>query len=175
MTRPEAIVEIAEEDARWQSVDLSMIATRAVTASLIELGLAPEGFEVSILACDDARIAELNAEFRDKPTATNVLSWPSEDRAPETHGEQPRLPDETDPTSAELGDLALAYETCLSEAQTSGISLDAHVTHLIVHGTLHLLGFDHIDDADADRMEILEVEILAKLGITDPYDLSVLD
>ncbi|WP_425093707.1 rRNA maturation RNase YbeY [Tropicimonas sp. S265A] len=175
MTPPDATTEIAVEDPRWASMNLPSLAPRAIGATLSALNLPPEAFEVSMLACDDARIANLNAEFRDKPVPTNVLSWPAEDRAPDVPGALPRLPEPDNPMERELGDLALAYETCMAEAQTAGISAQNHVTHLIVHGTLHLLGFDHITDADATRMEALERVILATLGIADPYSVSVLD
>jgi len=175
MTLPEASVEISLEDPRWADLGLTTLAPRAVTATLTALHLPPEAFEVSLLACDDRRIADLNDTFRGKPQATNVLSWPSEERGPATPGALPRLPDAGDPMQAELGDLALAYDTCMAEAADAGLTPEAHVTHLIVHGVLHLLGFDHIDDADADRMEALEVKILAKLGLTNPYDLSVIN
>ncbi|MEM9395538.1 MAG: rRNA maturation RNase YbeY [Pseudomonadota bacterium] len=175
MTRPEARVEIALQDPRWTALKLDKLAVEAITATLSKLGMSPDAFEVSLLGCDDARIAALNAEFRGKPAPTNVLSWPSADRAPKTPGALPRLPDPDTQMETELGDLAIAYETCMAEAQTAKISATAHVTHLIVHGTLHLLGFDHISDADAERMETLEVAILATLGIADPYDISVLD
>jgi len=175
MTRPEPGVEIAQEEARWSELDLHALAPRAIGATLEALDLPPAAFEVSLLACDDARIAELNASFRGKPAPTNVLSWPAQDRAPGTPGALPRLPDPADPMQAELGDLALALETCMAEARAAGRPAAHHVTHLVVHGTLHLLGFDHIHDADAARMEALEVKILERLGIADPYDLSVLE
>lgn len=175
MTRPEARVDIALEDARWAELTLERLAVEAVTATLGQLKLAPDAFEVSLLACNDRRIAELNAEFRGKAVPTNVLSWPSEDRAPQTPGALPRMPAPGNPAESELGDLALAYETCMAEAKAANIEEAAHVTHLIVHGTLHLLGFDHITDADAERMETLEVGILATLGIADPYNVSVLN
>jgi probable rRNA maturation factor len=180
MTPPDATpasaqVEIALEDQRWAALNLSVLAPRAVTSALAALALPPEAFEVSLLACDDDRIAALNAEFRAKPTPTNVLSWPAEDRAPDTAGALPRLPAPEDPMDSELGDMALAYETCMAEAAAAGIAPEAHVTHLIVHGTLHLLGFDHINDVDAARMEALEVDILASMGIADPYGRNVLD
>ena len=116
------------------------------------------------MGCDDARIAELNAEFREKQTATNVLSWPAQELAPPQAPTPDPFEDET-----ELGDIALAYETCHREAEEAQLTPQAHITHLIVHGTLHLLGYDHIEDTDAELMEGLEVEILAKLGIPNPY------
>jgi probable rRNA maturation factor len=165
-----ATVEIAAEDPAWDALDLDALATRAVTATLTALALPPEAFEVSVLACDDARIAALNAEFRAKPTPTNVLSWPAQDRAPGTPGGPPRLPDPDDPMDAELGDLALAHGVCAREAAEAGKPLADHVTHLVIHGTLHLLGHDHETDADATRMEGLEVKILQTLNMANPYE-----
>ncbi|MCR8546645.1 rRNA maturation RNase YbeY [Salipiger sp. P9] len=152
------------EDDRWDEAGLESLAETAACAALTHLALDPERFEIAILACDDARIAGLNAEFREKPTPTNVLSWPSEERSPEEppQGGEEGLPEE-------LGDIAIAYETCIREAEEQGKPLADHLTHLIVHATLHLLGYDHIRDADATLMETLEVEILGKLGVANPY------
>jgi probable rRNA maturation factor len=152
------------EDDRWQEAGLEVLAETAARATLTALDLDPDGFEIAILACDDARIAELNGDFRDKPTPTNVLSWPSEERDPEELPEpgMPGMPEE-------LGDIAIAWETCLREAGEQDKPLSAHLTHLIVHATLHLLGYDHIRDEDATVMETLEVEILGKLGVANPY------
>ncbi|MHA7867614.1 MAG: rRNA maturation RNase YbeY [Salipiger thiooxidans] len=152
------------EDDRWQEAGLEALAETAARATLTALDLDPDGFEIAILACDDARIAELNGDFRDKPTPTNVLSWPSEERDPEELPEpgMPGVPEE-------LGDIAIAWETCLREAGEQDKPLSAHLTHLIVHATLHLLGYDHIRDEDATVMETLEVEILGKLGVANPY------
>ena len=122
-----------------------------------------------MLGCDDARIAVLNGDFRDKPQATNVLSWPSEDLAAEEPGGTPYPPEPEDEEPHHLGDVALAYDTCAREAADRGIALEQHVTHLIVHGVLHLLGYDHMRDSDATLMERLEVEILGNLGLPDPY------
>lgn len=155
-------VDLIIEDPRWEALGLDALAERACGAALDHLGVA--GAEISLLACDDARIAGLNAEFREKPAPTNVLSWPSEERGAEEPGGDP-LP----PEDLELGDIAIAWETCAREAGESGKEMPTHVCHLLVHGTLHLLGYDHIDDKDAALMEGLEVEILGKLGIADPY------
>ncbi len=155
------------EDPRWDAVALDELAETAAAATLTHLGLNPADWEISILACDDARIAALNAEFRDKAGATNVLSWPSEDRAARTPGAEPQLP--APGLDPELGDIALAYDTCMAEALAAGKDPGDHVTHLLVHGVLHLLGFDHIRDEDATLMERIEAEILGKLGLPDPY------
>lgn len=166
-------VEIAQDDPRWSTLDLDALAERAISAALRALDLTAGAFEVSILACDDARICELNTEFRDKPTPTNVLSWPAEERRADRPGARPDLPDPDDPMDAELGDLALAYETCAREAAEAGKPMADHVTHLVVHGTLHLLGYDHETDPDAELMEGLEVKILAALNMANPYETHV--
>ena len=97
-------------------------------------------------------VRELNARFRDKDRPTNVLSFP----APES-------------AAPHLGDIVLAYGVCASEAQAQGKTLSDHLSHLVVHGVLHLLGRDHEDDAEAEEMEAEEREILAELGVSDPY------
>lgn len=155
------------EDLRWEAHGLETLAQKATDATLVWIGLEPKDFEISLLACDDARIAALNADFRGKLKATNVLSWPSEERAAELDGQTPDLPDTARDT--ELGDIAIAYETCVKEASKLGKTLSDHTVHLLVHGTLHLLGYDHERDRDATLMEGLETQILGKLGIADPY------
>ncbi|WP_417524940.1 rRNA maturation RNase YbeY [Marinovum sp.] len=158
------------EDDRWQQAGLETLAETAAQATLSHLGLPSSHFEIAVLACDDARIAVLNADFRGKPQPTNVLSWPEEDLAPDMPGSPPEEPPqggEEDPHH--LGDIAIAWETCDREAKEQGKPFAAHVTHLMVHGVLHLLGFDHIRDKDATLMEAHERAILGKLGIADPY------
>lgn len=150
------LVEAVIEDARWEALGIAALAETAARAALDAAGEDPSSCEISLLAADDARVAALNGEFRGKPSPTNVLSWPS-DEAPPTGG--PRF----------LGDIALAYETCLREAEEAGIAARDHVTHLVVHGVLHLLGNDHETDAEATTMEALETKILARLGVADPY------
>ena len=164
----ENIVDIVVEAGAWEAIDLSDIAERAVRMSLHHLGL-PEEAEVALLATDDARIKLLNADFRDKPTPTNVLSWPSEERAAMSPGGDPINPTSGPDGLIALGDIAIAYDTCAREAAAAGKAITQHVTHLIVHGTLHLLGYDHETEQDAALMEGLEVKILGKLGLDDPY------
>jgi probable rRNA maturation factor len=162
-------IDILFEDPRWDAMGLSALADTAVAATLARLGLDPAGVALSVLACDDARIAALNADFRGKPAPTNVLSWPAEDRAADVPGAAPEVPQPDPDGTVELGDLALAYQTCVAEAEAQQKAAADHVTHLIVHGTLHLLGYDHESDADAALMEGLEREILGKMGLDDPY------
>jgi probable rRNA maturation factor len=165
------LVEVVIEDDRWSAIDLPALTETAVAAALAELGLPGQGLQAALLACDDARIAVLNADFRGKPVPTNVLSWPAEELAAEEEGAEPAPPEAGDPDDPEsLGDIAMAWETCLCEAEVAGIPHTHHVTHLVVHGFLHLLGYDHIRDGDADLMERHEKRILARLGIPDPYE-----
>lgn len=166
----EMLVDTVTEDPRWDALDLAARAEAAARAVMGELGLPSDGFSIALLGCDDARIAVLNAEFRGKPVATNVLSWPSEERGAVEPGGSPDLPEPGDPDDPqELGDIAIAYDTCAREAAEQGKDFRDHVSHLIVHGILHLFGFDHVEDVDADVMEALEVRTLARLGVRDPY------
>ncbi len=105
---------------------------------------------LTIALADDRRVRALNARDRKKDKPTNVLSYPSGERA-------------------FLGDIVLARQTVWREARQQGKNPADHVSHLVVHGTLHLAGYDHEDDAEADRMEALERRVLARLGIADPY------
>lgn len=165
------VVEVVIEDDLWNRFDLENTASRAFEAVVGQLGLTGGPYELCILACDDARIAVLNAEFRGKLTPTNVLSWPSYDLSPKMAGGRPDLP----PVSAHgdpfvnIGDIAIAYQTCLQEADQAGVEPQHHITHLLIHGILHLLGYDHEVDTDAEMMETLEIDLLASMGIGNPY------
>ncbi len=108
--------------------------------------------EVVVLLSDDMAVQALNARFRNKDKPTNVLSFPAAESA-----------------APHLGDVVLAHGVCATEAEAQGKSLSDHLTHLVVHGVLHLLGRDHEDDAEAEEMEGEEREILAALGVADPY------
>ncbi|MGR3463748.1 rRNA maturation RNase YbeY [Limimaricola sp.] len=163
------LVDCLIEDHRWESLGLEALAEAACVAALGGLGLDPGHYEISLLGCSDARIADLNADFRGKPKPTNVLSWPSEERGAAHPGARPAPPRRDPMGPTELGDIAIAYETCAREAREAGRTTADHVTHLMVHGTLHLMGFDHETDPDAVLMEGLETEILGKMGVADPY------
>lgn len=165
----EPLVDIVLEDDRWDAFGLDALATAAVRAAFAELRLAEAGFSLCLMGCDDARILELNGDFRGRAKPTNVLSWPSQERGVAA-GQIPDLPEAGDAEEPEhLGDIAISYDTCAAEAAEAGKPMAEHVTHLVVHGLLHLLGYDHIEDADADLMEATEVRILARLGLSDPY------
>lgn len=158
------IVDLVIEDERWQALDMAPLAQKAAEATLTVAGVSLT-YEICIMGCDDARIAELNSEFREKPTATNVLSWPAFDLLSEQVGGQPTPP----PDAESLGDIAISYDTCAREAAEKSVTMQAHVTHLIVHGCLHLLGYDHETDKDATVMENLEIKALASMGLDNPY------
>lgn len=155
-------VDIVIEDERWLDADLQGMAERAAAATTRHLGIDP--VEIVVMGCDDLRIAALNDHFRGKQKATNVLSWPSVEHAPRAPGEVPVPPD-----TEELGDIAISYDTCKAEADMQGKPFADHVTHLLVHAILHLAGYDHEAEADAETMEDAERSILAGLGIPDPY------
>ena len=151
-------LDVAVEAEGWSGLgEADAWARRAVEAALAVSRQAPGGhIEISLLLTDDARERDLNRTWRGFDKPTNVLSFPS--------GTPPE-----GPGAGHLGDIVLAYETVVREAETEGKAVADHASHLIVHGTLHLLGLDHEEDADAHAMEALEIEALARLGITDPY------
>jgi probable rRNA maturation factor len=152
-------IDITIEAGAWPGEDaLRALAGHAVAAALAELGLDDGGpSELSLLFSDDAHVRILNREWRGKDKPTNVLSFPAFEVAP--GGGLPAL----------MGDIVLALETISSEAALEGKPFEHHVTHLIVHGCLHLLGYDHETDAQAEEMEAMERRALARLAIPDPY------
>ena len=162
------LIDVVIEDNRWLALELGILSEDAVAAAMQTVDLPTDVFEICIMGCSDARIAELNAEFREKPKATNVLSWPAFELAPTIEGGQPARPLQ-EGHDLSLGDIAIAFETCLREAIDKGVPVRDHVTHLIIHGCLHLLGYDHETDKDATVMEDLEVKALASMGVDNPY------
>ncbi len=147
----------------WDDKSFEQIAHRVaiVTNESIDL---PKNANVAVLLCNDAKIQSLNKKFRGQPRPTNILSWPNKNLAADMPGQRPKLASEPD-----LGNIAIAYQICFAEAESAHIALNDYLAHLLVHGTLHLLGYDHIEDTDAVIMETIEIDILAKLGISDPY------
>lgn len=167
----EPLVDTLTEDARWEAFGLADLAETAARAVLADRALDADDFEISLLGCSDARISDLNEDFRGKPQPTNVLSWPSHERGAETDGGLPHPPVAGHPgMPRELGDVAIAWETCEREAGEQGKPMRDHVTHLLVHGFLHLLGYDHMREGDAALMEAAEVRILSSLGLANPYE-----
>ena len=147
-------VDISIDDRDWTTVpDLKKLARRVLKATL-----ADDDVSLSLLFTSDAKILEINRQWRGKAAATNVLSFPVSAETPVPAGE-PRP----------LGDIVLAFGIVSKEAQEQKKPIAHHVTHLIVHGALHLLGYDHEDDGEAEAMEGREIAILAGLGIENPY------
>jgi probable rRNA maturation factor len=151
-------LEVSIENGDWARLGgAEALARRAVDAAFAVASGAPrEPVEISVLFTDDASVRELNRRWRGLDKPTNVLSFPAS-VPPAVEGPRP------------LGDLVLAWETVAREADEEGKALTDHVTHLLVHGTLHLLGYDHEAEHEGDDMEAREVEALARLGIDNPY------
>lgn len=143
------MIEIEVEAEAWTGAlpDAEAVVERAAQAAL---GTA-EG-DIVVLLTDDDAVRELNGRFREKDKPTNVLSFPAPENA-----------------FPHLGDIVLAYGVSATEAEAQGKTLADHLSHLVVHGVLHLLGRDHEDDAEAEEMEAEEREILAQIGVADPY------
>ena len=142
-------VEIEVEAEAWRALPDAERIVRTAAEAALEPG--SDG-GVAILLTDDEAVRELNRQWRGKDRPTNVLSFPAAETA-----------------APWLGDVALAWETCAREAAEQNQATAHHVTHLVVHGVLHLLGWDHQTDAEAESMEALERDILARLGVPDPY------
>jgi probable rRNA maturation factor len=157
---PDPAVDVLIESSAWQALpDAEDIVRHAIAfAAASEPMTNYRGAELSVMLCDDQTIAGLNARWRGHEQPTNVLSFP----APPLPG---AAPDERVP----LGDIAIAYETVAREASEQGKPVADHLSHLVVHGFLHLLGYDHHMDGEAERMERLERDILARIGVADPY------
>lgn len=153
-------IEIVRHSELWDSIEVSGDAlSRAALAAFAASSAAPDApREVTLVLTDDDEMRELNRTWRGKDSSTNVLSFPVGEPVGEAHGEP-----------SPLGDIVLAGEAVIEEAKVKGIPAADHAAHLVVHGMLHLLGFDHERDADAERMESLETKVLAGLGIADPY------
>jgi probable rRNA maturation factor len=145
------MIDVMIEDARWKTVPaVPAKLKRAVALALARGSRKKKHPPLTLLLTKNSRLREMNALFRGKDKPTNVLSFPAGD-------------------ADYLGDVAIAYAVTAAEARAAGKTLADHAVHLAVHGTLHLLGYDHARDKDARIMEGLEIEILAELGIANPY------
>lgn len=164
------IIDTSVSDPAWDDScdDCEQHVERAILAvfetcptgrSLLERGVAPE---ISVVLANDALVQTLNRDYRDKDAPTNILSFAQYDTE---DGWQ--APEDAGPCT--LGDLVLAYETVARESAEQNKPFADHFTHLLVHGTLHLLGYDHMEDAEAEAMESIEIQILSGFGISNPY------
>ncbi len=168
---PEILVEVSIPYQAWSENDRrpASLATRAVKetvlcAKLPEQIRKSETIEVSVLLANDDLVRTLNREYRKKDSATNVLSFPQIDYFSKSPQE-----DMVAGQPLNVGDIVLAYETVHRESLEKMIPFDSHFLHLIVHGTLHLLGFDHIDEEEASTMEETEIWIMSRMGHKNPY------
>jgi len=166
------MLEVAvEADEEWDSSSAwDDLARRAAVAAIAEsaypeLAVSPRPVEISVRLAGDEEVRALNSEWRGKDKATNVLSFPM---AEEDDFEKANVLGQ----ELLLGDIILARGVCQTEAADKGVTVEDHATHLLVHGTLHLLGYDHHDDDEAAEMEAREVRALARLGIDNPYEVT---
>jgi probable rRNA maturation factor len=148
-------LDISVPSPLWRRLPRARVIARETIAVAAESVRSSVG-DVSLCLADDAALRALNLRWRGFDKPTNVLSFPA---APIGHGGEPTA----------LGDIALAYETLAREAEDLGVPLADHYRHLLAHGFLHLIGYDHETDAEAERMEALETKILTRLGVGDPY------
>ena len=146
------MIEVEIDDDAWIEAlpDAAAVVERAAS-----LALGDSHGDVVILLADDAHVRQINAQFRDRDRPTNVLSFPAPDSA-----------------RPHLGDLILAHGVCAAEAAQQGKSLSDHLSHLTIHGVLHLMGHDHEVEDEAEAMELEERRLLASLGIADPYSVD---
>lgn len=152
-TRPKVTLDITilTHDARWKG--LRPTALRAAEAALAAQKVKRAA--VTIVLADDAEVRTLNHQYRNKNKPTNVLSFPD---------------GEMEEGVRQLGDIILAFETVVAETKTQKKPLKHHLTHLVIHGVLHLLGHDHEVEAEAERMEAIEIAVLKRMGIANPYE-----
>jgi probable rRNA maturation factor len=157
-------VEVMRVCELWDRSPVSddALVRAALAAYAAASPLGAEACQVTLVLADDAELKRLNREWRGIDAPTNVLSFPAGADPAEPSSEETGEP-------SPLGDVVLAFETAAKEATEAGVTLSDHVVHLTVHGVLHLLGFDHEDEDEAEEMEALERKILASLGIADPY------
>ena len=160
-----------DADEEWDSsTDWARLAEAAARAAIAEsafpgLVQAARPVELSVVLTSDEEVCGLNAEWRGKDKPTNVLSFPQAEADELDNADRPG-------PELMLGDIVLARETCAREAEEKALPLPDHAAHLLVHGTLHLLGYDHLDDETAEDMEAREIRALARLGLSNPYEVA---
>ena len=161
MTGAPLTMVLEVEDDRWNQAlpRAAELIEAALKAALADVDSQERSMEVGVRLVDDGTIQGLNRDWRGRDKPTNVLSFPLGDPGPIAAADVPWL----------LGDIVMSYDTVMAESARDGKPLEHHVVHLTVHAALHLIGHDHIGDAEAETMEAAEIDLLAKLGIPDPY------
>ena len=151
-----------DSNTRWDELAHSAATAAIAESAFPQLAEGPRAVEISLRLAGDDEVRLLNAQWRGKDQATNVLSFPMAEGAElaGASGEGPELM---------LGDIIMAHGVCEAEAAAKAMPIERHAAHLMVHGTLHLLGYDHVDEAQAADMEAREIRALARIGIADPY------
>ncbi len=165
MPDPTLAIDLCVDDKNWQAIDgLEHVITTAVKAALSQAQIiGDDAIGLTIVLDNNSRVESLNADWRDKQKPTNILSFPAPKHSRSDTGE------------AYIGDLILAYGVIYDEANEQRKALATHLCHLIIHGVLHLVGFDHQNDDEAVEMEQLEIKAMAALGLPDPYQIKSKD
>jgi probable rRNA maturation factor len=164
--RRDLIIDVSQPCREWRKVlpQAAALCRRAARQAIAACNVAGAGTELSIVLGDDALMRRLNKAWRGKDAPTNVLSFPAQELGGKA------LPAAPPGMTLPLGDVVLGFETVARETAEQGKTLGDHLAHLTVHGVLHLLGFDHEAEVEAERMEALERDVLSRLGIADPYE-----
>lgn len=155
--RADLAIEVVRHGSTWKDskIDDALLERAAQAAFRVATPQDQTAYDATIVLTDDAEMRELNRTWRGKDAPTNVLSFPAGDDVGEP---------------GPLGDIVIAFETTQKEADDENTAFADHVSHLVVHGVLHLLGLDHMQDDEAEQMEALETRALASLGVADPYE-----
>lgn len=173
MNQPNYTIDITINDDRWVTSpltspqDIEKFFFEKTYTLLSFLKIECDNIELSIVLCNNSMIQKLNSDYRGKDKPTNVLSFPCEDR---TMIESLLKHNQPHYVPIPLGDVVLSYDKVCEEAVNFGISAFNHLTHLFIHGLLHLLGYDHMTDGEAEEMESIEIEVLKIFGIDNPYN-----
>ena len=167
--------DILFNDNRWKKLPFEKIVHNSINLVAEDILLTTNDYEIAILACNDLEIINLNKNFRGDSAPTNILSWPEHEYKRMKPGGFPTRivnPTKFSKGSDFLGNLAISFDRCSSEASAGSIRFEDYTTHLIIHGFLHLIGFDHDNELDAILMEDTEKRLLSRLGIKNPYELK---
>ena len=170
------IANIVRKDDRWKKLPLKKMAVTSLNLIVADVLQKNNDFEISILATNDPEVINLNNNFRGYNSPTNILSWPERRYERKKPGLFPQPVSKSHIYSDGLnflGNLAISFDRCSIEAAEGNLAFEDHLYHLLIHGCLHLVGFDHENELDAELMEDIEKKLLSKLGIENPYRSSI--